>query len=264
MIPYVGGKSNLTKWVISNFPENYQQMSYCEVFGGGGWILFKKDPSYLEIYNDLNKDLTNLFRTIRDNYQEFSHRVNWTLHSREMYQEAKEKLKNDEFLSEVERAMYYAINRVQSFAGNGSTWGYQVSADKVVSGKWLPFLKRLELINARLKKVQIECIDFERLIRKYDTPNTLFYVDPPYVDAEFYYDTDEICFRKEDHERLAQTLKSIKGKFVLSYYDHELVRELYKGFNFQSKETAKHSCGVTVNSKTREKPRGKEVLIKSY
>jgi DNA adenine methylase len=151
MIPYIGGKSYLSSWIISNFPENYKEQTYCEVFGGGGWVLFKKDPSYVEIYNDLNSHLVNLFRVIRDNYEEFNHRAQWSLHSRELYIEAREKLKDDKFMSELEKAMYYSIEQVQSFSGRGG-WGYVITAKKVVSGKWLPFLKRLELINARLKK----------------------------------------------------------------------------------------------------------------
>ena len=215
MIPYIGGKSHLANWIISNFPEEFPQLTYCEVFGGGGWVLFKKEPSYCEIYNDLNKDLVNLFSAIRDNYEEFAHRAEWSLHSREMYKEAILRLNNDDFLSKVEEAMHYALLRVQSFSGgNSKSWGYQVTADKVTSGQWLPFVRRLELINARLKKVQIECLDFENIITRYDRKNTLFYVDPPYYDAEHYYTVE---FTREDHTRLAKVLGKIKGRFVLSY-----------------------------------------------
>lgn len=261
MIPYIGGKSFLANWIISSFPDDYQKMTYCEVFGGGGWVLFRKDPSFVEIYNDLNKDLVNLFRTIRDNYPEFSHKAQWTLHSREMYQEAKEKLQSSEDLSDVERAMHYSTHQIQSFAGTGNSWGYAIRAHAATSGQWLPFLKRLELINARLKRVQIECLDFAKVIAKYDTPDTLFYLDPPYVTAEKYYD---VPFTMEDHKRLSEILKGIKGKFVLSYYDHEFVRSAYSGCNILIKEVSKPSYGMTCQSKTRERPKGREVLIMNY
>jgi DNA adenine methylase len=261
MIPYIGGKSFLANWIISQFPEGYEKLTYCEVFGGGGWVLFKKDLSNVEVYNDLNRDLVNLFRIIRDNYPEFQHRAQWSLHSREMFQEAKERLKGDEFLNEVERAMAFAISQIQSFAGTGSTWGYAVTADKVARGMWMPFLKRLEYINARLKFAQIECLNFEKCIAKYDTPETLFYLDPPYVDAEKYY---KVPFTLEDHKRLAEILKEVKGRFILSYYDHDLVRSLYKGFRVLEKETAKHSCGITKQSRSKTRPRGHELLIMNY
>ncbi|HEX2867231.1 MAG TPA: DNA adenine methylase, partial [Ignavibacteriales bacterium] len=96
---------------------------------------------------------------------------------------------------------------------------------------------------------------------KYDTPDTLFYLDPPYIAAEKYY---EVPFTMEDHERLAALLKEIKGKFVLSYYDHPFIREQYSGYRILTKEVSKHSYGMTVNSKSKERPKGQEVLIMNY
>lgn len=263
MIPYIGGKSYLASWIISHFPENYTEKTYVEAFGGGGWVLFKKDRSYVEVYNDLNSKLVNLFRVIRDNYKEFEHRAQWSLHSREMYNEAREKLKDDKFLSEIENAMYAAVEQVQSFSGRGG-WGYVINVSKMTNGKWLPFLRRLEAINARLKHVQIECLDFEKIITKYDGKNTLFYLDPPYVNVEHYYDTDTNKFRLNDHKRLAQLLRNIEGKFVLSYYENDMIREFYKGNNFAVKTTSKHSYGMTKSSKRKEKPKATELLIMNY
>ena len=174
MIPYIGGKSFLVNWIIEQFPNEYEKLTCCEVFGGGGWVLYKKEPSYLEVYNDLNKNLVNLFRVIRDDYEHFHYAMQWSLHSREMYKEACKKLAEDIRLSHLERAMYYAINRGQAFSGFGG-WTRRLNSPKPFSGKWRPFLKRLAYINARLKKVQIECMDFERCITEYDSPQTLFY-----------------------------------------------------------------------------------------
>ena len=265
MIPYIGGKSYLASWIISNFPEEYPALTYCEVFGGGGWVLFKKEPSYVEIYNDLNRDLVNLFTVIRDNYAEFSHRAEWSLHSREMFKEAIIKLKEDDFISSVEKAMYYALLRVQTFAGgNSKSWAYQITADKISSGKWLPFIRRLELINARLKRVQIECLDFGNIIERYDGKKTLFYLDPPYVEAEHYYNIQGVNFGSQDHERLAKLLKKIKGRFVLSYYEHPEVRKLYNGYKIITKDSVKHSCGIVKGRISKTKPKAIELLIKNY
>lgn len=266
MIPYIGGKSYLSSFIISHFPTDYETRTYCEVFGGGGWVLFKKKPSYLEVYNDLNSELVNLFRVIRDSYPEFQHRAEWTLHSREMFKEALKRLEDDDFLSDVERAMHYATRRMQTFAGGNTTgWAYAVTANKVYSGKWLPFLKRLELINSRLKKVEVECLDFERIIRKYDGKNTLFYLDPPYVEKEFYYNNATVDFRIEDHKRLNELLRHVKGLFMVSYYDHPLVRKLYKGYRIVEKTASKHSCGsVGKNREGFTKPKSKELIIMNY
>ncbi|MCF8262429.1 MAG: DNA adenine methylase [Melioribacteraceae bacterium] len=171
--------------------------------------------------------------------------------------------KNDEFMNEIEEAMTYALSKVQAFSGNGG-WAYHITSKRIKGGSWLPFLKRLSLINARLKTVMIECLDFEKLIKKYDRESTLFYVDPPYVDTEFYYNTkSEKYFVKEDHERLAELLRNVEGRFILSYYDHPLIRKLYKGYKFSTKERVKHAAGITINS-SKERPKAVEVLIRNY
>lgn len=264
MLPYIGGKSFLADWIISQFPEKYRQLSYCEVFGGGGWVLFKKEPSRIEIYNDLNQNLVNLFRVIRDNYKQFAYRANWSLHSRAMFNEARERLENDQFLSTAERAVFFALQQVQSFSGSKTAWAYRVLPHHAFGGRWLPFVKRMELINARMKKVQIECLDFEKIIAKYDSKDTLFYLDPPYIDTECYYSTVNCKFTRDDHVRLASILKHIKGKFVLSYYDHPFVRTTYRRFSTVSKYAPKYSTNSSQRTGHKSKPIGKELLIKNY
>ncbi len=263
MIPYIGGKSQLAKWIIAQFPPEYQSLTYVEVFGGGGWVLFKKEGSNLEVYNDLNSQLVNLFTVIRDQYPDFSHLCQWTLHSREMYLEAHKKVKENKFNSDIEKALQYAIRRVQSFSGSGG-WGYAVQVHKPVSGMWLPFLRRLQLINARLKRTQIECLDFENCIKKYDSPNAFFYLDPPYVNAEKYYNAPGVSFTLEDHKRLAALLNNLQGKFILSYYDDPLIRELYSGHRMLEKSGVKSSRGMTKQSCKKPRPVSKELLILNY
>lgn len=263
MIPYIGGKSSLAKFITQNFPENSSNMTYAEVFGGGGWVLFKKEVNQgQEVYNDLNKNLVNLFRIIRDNFNEFQYRANWTFHSREMFKEAVEKFKDDKFLDDTDRALSYAIKQIQSFSGTGTSWGYAFKSRS--RGLWLPFLNRLKTINDRLQGVQIECLDFEPFIKKYDRPETLFYVDPPYYECENYYNKEGVNFTKEDHLRLFNILSQIKGKFVLSYYDHPAITELYKDYRIIKKEMIKSACGVTRLSKKQTRPKSVELLIMNY
>ena len=173
-----------------------------------------------------------------------------------MFEFAKERLSDEKFLLQTERAIHYAIQKVQSFSGTGSSWAYRISAPKF-SGKWLPFLNRFELINARLKKVQIECLDFEKVISKYDSKFILFYLDPPYIGGERYYKTNDVNFNLEDHKRLVHVLKN---KFILSYYDHNFVRANYKGFNMISKEVPKYSVGNFKHGIQQHKPIGRELL----
>jgi DNA adenine methylase len=263
MFPYIGGKSRLAKWVISHFPPDYTKMTYVEAFGGAGWILFKKEPSLVEVYNDNDELLVNLFIVLRDHFQEFKRRAKRTLHSRRLFQMAFQQIREGYFKDNIDKALCYAIIATQSFGGNQNSWGYCISANTRKSGGigWLPFLKRLNQIRYRLSTVQIECLDFRKVIEKYDTPNTLFYLDPPYVQKEHYY---RMGFTEKDHRDLAEILKNIKGKFVLSYYPCDLVEELYKGFNWYTKEVSKSSYGVTGYSRMRSRPRGTELLIKNF
>ena len=263
MFPYIGGKSRLAKWIISHFPSNYTKMTYVEVFGGAGWILFKKEPSLVEVYNDNDELLVNLFIVLRDHFQEFKRRAKRTLYSRRQFQMATEQLKTGYFRDNIDKAIVFAISVVQSFSGTRNSWGYYISANtrKSSSTRWLSFLRRLNQIRERLSVVQIECLDFRKVIEKYDTPNTLFYLDPPYVQKEHYY---RMGFTEKDHRDLAEILKNIKGKFVLSYYPCDLVEELYKGFNWYTKEVSKSSYGVTGYSRMRSRPRGTELLIKNF
>ena len=176
---------------------------------------------------------------------------------------ATEQLKTGYFRDNIDKAIVFAISVVQSFSGTRNSWGYYISANtrKSSSTRWLSFLRRLNQIRERLSVVQIECLDFRKVIEKYDTPNTLFYLDPPYVQKEHYY---RMGFTEKDHRDLAEILKNIKGKFVLSYYPCDLVEELYKGFNWYTKEVSKSSYGVTGYSRMRSRPRGTELLIKNF
>jgi DNA adenine methylase len=256
MIPYIGGKFYQANWIISNFPKNYKDMTYVEVFGGAGWVLFKKEPSKVEVYNDLNENLVNLFTTLRDNFEEFRRRAFWVLHSRSMFEEAKRKFLNNNFKDDIDRALSYAILLTQSFNTNMKSWRYAVRQRKI---NWNGFFNRLEKIRNRLINVYIENLDFENVIKKYDTENTLFYIDPPYLlennkKNRYYF----IEWDLKEHERLLKVVKKIKGKFIISYYEHPTILEWYSEFNIIKKNFAK------LSQKKGKKDKGKEILILNY
>ena len=159
----------------------------------------------------------------------------------------------------LDRALNFAILHVQGFAGRYKAgWAFTRKARKP---HWQAFLKKLPHIRRRLQNVYIENLDFEDLIRRYDTPSTLFYIDPPYVGAEGEY---PITFTEKDHIRLAELLRGCKGKWILSYNAHPLVEELYRGYRVCRKERALHARGITRNSSLKKKPRYSELLIMNY
>lgn len=223
-IPWVGGKSQLCKAVYARFPEQKPDR-YIEVFGGGGSLLFHQEKhAPLEVFNDIDGHLINLYRCIQHHCGELQRELRLggdqiPPNSRELFFDYLEQL-NTRGLTDIQRAArYFYIIRV-SFGADRRTYGCNKKAINSV-------IDRLPDIQERLKDVVIENRDFETLVKTYDRKTALFYFDPPYFQAEKYYDG----FSPEDHARLHRCICGLKGQFVLSYNDHPEIRALYKGFN---------------------------------
>ena len=189
---WIGGKKALRELIVTLFPVYYER--YIEVFGGGGWVLFHKPPGNdFEVYNDFNSLLVNLYRCVRDKPQE---------------------------LMESLRYWFYQLIRY-SYASGLTSFGSQPHDMR-------SNFPLIEQAHRRLAKVVIENKDFEKLIRQYDRPASLFYLDPPYHATEGYYQNiGEDGFTEADHIRLRDVLMRIEGKFLLSYNDDAFIRSLY-------------------------------------
>ncbi len=217
-IAWVGGKMLLAKKIIEQFPDEKETDRYIEVFGGGGSVLFAKKSHKLEIYNDADSELVNLFRCMKYHRQELEKEVSGYINSREVFYEIKERLENGVGFTDIQRAAMFFIKTKISYGADGRTFGCNkknISSD------------RFSEISERLKNVVVENKDFENLIKVYDRPNALFYCDPPYHTTEKYYN---VQFTENDHFRLKDALDNIKGKFILSYNDDEFIRGLYKDY----------------------------------
>lgn len=218
-VSWVGGKKALREEVVKRFPLLYER--YVEVFGGGGWVLFHKAPGNdFEVYNDFNGLLTNLFRCVRDKPDLLINALRYVLNSREDFERARLALRRKR-TTEIQRAAwFYQIIR-QSYASALTSFASQPH------DLWADF-PLIKQAHRRLAKVVVENQDFEILIRHYDRPATLFYLDPPYHSTEGYYQNiGEDGFTERDHIRLRDALLSIQGKFLLSYNDDPFIRELY-------------------------------------
>ncbi len=215
---WVGGKKALREEVVGRFPLSYER--YIEAFGGGGWVLFHKPPGDFEVYNDYNSLLTNLYRCVRDKPDLLMNALKYVLNSREDFERARLALRQRHTTDVQRAAWFYQVIRY-SYASALTSFGSQphdIRAD----------FPLIEQAHRRLKDVVVENKDFEKLIRQYDRPVSLFYCDPPYHATEGYYQNiGEDGFTERDHIRLRDTLLSIQGKFLLSYNDDAFVRELY-------------------------------------
>lgn len=214
---WVGGKKALRDEILARFPRNYKR--YIEVFGGAGWVLFHKPPGNdFEVFNDFNGNLVNLYRCVREQPEALRNELRYMLNSRLDFEYMKGMLHSQAVLLDVRRAAYYYALIRYSYAAGTSTFGSQPHA------MWNNF-PLIESAAGRLQKVVIENKDCVKLIRQYDRPESFFYCDPPYYNADQYYEA--VSSDGFDHAGLADALLGIKGKFLLSYNDCPEIRALY-------------------------------------
>ena len=216
---WVGGKKLLRDEVIIRMPPFYEK--YIEVFGGAGWVLFRKSPeNEIEVFNDFNSNLVNLYRCVRDNPAKLKYKLRYVLNSREDFRWIAFLHKKGLFprFRDYDRAAkFYQLIRY-SYASGLDSFASQPHSI------WGDF-PLIDMASRRLQKVIIENQDFEVLIKHYDSPVSFFYCDPPYYATESYY--KDVGFTKKDHVRLRDTLIECKGKFLVSYNDCPEIRELW-------------------------------------
>lgn len=253
-IAWVGGKSQLAADIVQTFPEH---KTYVEVFGGAAWVLFRKEPSKVEVYNDVNSWLVNLFLVVRDKPEEFLERQLTLLPSREIYIRFKKEFEQDSFKDDVEKAVafYYLIRN--SFCST-VTGGWNFSKSRPPAPR--PGRAFLMSVSERLKRVYIENRSFEKLIPQCDSSDTLFYYDPPYVVCKSGRYYQHQFTYEEQHTMLRDLLAGIKGKFVLSYDDDPIIRKLYKGYTVRFTKKVNYSLARNAGGHRRKT----ELLITNF
>lgn len=257
---WYGGKFSHLKWLLPLLPYTHH---YVEPFGGSAAVILNRAPSQVETYNDIDGEVVNFFRVLRDQKEALIKTIGLTPFSREEFAIALKEPTNN--LSPLERARRFFVLARQVRTGLAQTasigrWAYcKKSSRNGMSGavsRWLGSVDGLAEIAGRLLRVQIENRPAIEVIKRYDSPETLFYCDPPYP-HESRGDTGAYRFEMtdRDHEELARVLSSVKGKVALSGYRCHLLDELYRGwYCFEAPEKQAHSC---------KKPR-KEALWTNY
>lgn len=249
---WVGGKSRLSSQIIERIPDH---TCYVEPFAGAAWVLFLKEPSKVEVLNDLNSDLVTLYRVLQNHLVEFVRQFMWLLDSREMFSD----FKNQQAapgLTDIQRAARFYYTQKLSFGGQvvGQTFGASTTHPPGLN--LLRIEQELSAAHLRLARVLIEHLPYVDLIRRYDREHTFFYCDPPYEGCENQYGKE--MFSAADYARLAELLGGIKGKFLLSINSSSRIRQVFKAFNIEPVKT-RYSCGT--------KGRGrqiKELLISNF
>ena len=219
----------MAKDIIKMFPKH---KTYVEVFGGAGHILFMKPRSGIEIYNDINQNLTDFFDVLRENGKELKVKLDLTPYSRSEHKKCCNSWENESNKIEKVRKWYVAL--MQSFNQVNGSWSYSIGQSRrnmsQSVSQWLGKIeKNLPKAVNRLKSVQIENLDFKKLIPKYDTEDTLFYMDPPYV-HETRIDKNSYDFEmsNQSHKEMIDLILNARGKVILSGYENKLYKPLSK------------------------------------
>lgn len=219
-----GGKHYMIKHLLKYIPSH---IIYVEVFGGAGHLLFAKRPSEIEVFNDLDSNVYIFYKVVRERMAELVDKINWSPFSRDEYDFDKAHL-YDENVDEVEKARrFFMVTKMEGVAGFNTSIRAN-SETKYVVAYLRNAVERFEMIRERLKYVSIEHKDFREIIRLYDSKDTFFYLDPPYIintrlsRSKMY----KHEMSNEDHKDLVNMLLRVKGKCLLSGYDNEIYRTL--------------------------------------
>lgn len=242
---WYGGKYSHLDFLIPLFPTDAQH--FCDVFGGSGAVLMNVEPYPVETYNDIDSELVNFFRTLRNQQEKLMKAIALTPFSREELAIA---CKHERGLSKLERARRFFIRARQTRTGLAQTssegrWAHCVLASRAgMSGavsRWLGSVEGLSEVVQRFLRVQIENAPALEVIARYDTPNTLFYIDPPYVHSSRG-DTAAYAYEMtdDDHSKLADVLHSVRGRVVVSGYRTDLYDELFS--DWKRVDALKRNC----------------------
>lgn len=229
---WYGGKFSHLDWILPLLP---QATHYCEPFGGSAAILINREPSPLETYNDIDSELVNFFRVLRDQKENLIEAIGLTPFSREEFELAISGPTDG--VSELERARRFYVRARQVRTGlaqkaSSGRWAHCLLTSRAgmagAVSRWLGAVEDLPYIAQRLLRVQIEHAPAVEVIQRYDSPETLFYCDPPYThDSRTDHNAYAYEMTDDHHRELAKVLHSAKGMVALSGYQSPLMQELY-------------------------------------
>jgi DNA adenine methylase len=247
-LSYIGGKNRLAKRVIEIFPEH---TTYVEAFAGGAQVFFRKEPSKVEVLNDLDGDIVNFYRVCQQHYEELLRYFRFAVVSREWFDRLK--ATDPQTLTDIQRAARHLYLLRNCFASLVRHPVYHRNVIQPPSFNLQSLPELIENAHKRLQRVQLECASYEEIIRRFDRPTTLFYLDPPYWGRKLYRHN----LGEADFEKLAGQLKKIRGKFILSLNDVREVRRLFEGFHILEVE-------LHYTSQKAAGKRYKEVVITNF
>lgn len=250
LVPWIGGKRRLAKYILPLFPGH---QCYVEPFAGAAALYFMKPPAKVEVLNDINGDLVNLYRVVQHHLDEFIRQFRWALTSRQIY--AWLKSAAPETLTDIQRAARFYYLQKLGFGGkvDGRTFGTATTTPPRLN--LIRIEEELSAAHLRLSRTYIEHLPWDECIRRYDRPHTLFYCDPPYWGTEGY----GVEFGFEQYVKLSELAKSINGEMLISVNDIPEMRAVFDGLPMKHVDI---SYSVGGNDRTANTPG--ELVISTF
>ena len=250
IIPWIGGKRRLAKTIIPLFPAH---SCYVEPFAGAAALYFLKQPVKVEVLNDVNGDLVNLYRVVKHHLEEFTRQFKWALTSRQIYKWMQ--ATPEETLTDIQRAARFYYLQKLGFGGKVSGQTFGTATTSAPRLNLLRLEEDLSQAHLRLSATFIEHLDWATCITKYDREHTLFYCDPPYWGTEGY----GVDFGLEQYDRMAELARTIKGKMVISVNDIPEMRRVFAGLTMESVPIT-----YTVGGAGRNRAKTAELIIRNW
>jgi DNA adenine methylase len=236
-LSYLGGKSQLAGKIIPKIPKH---SCYVETFAGAAWLFFRKEPSEVEIINDINAELVTLYRVIKLHLDEFIRYIRWILVARDEFDRFR--AERPECLTDIQRAVrFYYLLRC-GYAAKVHKPSFTSSPTRAPRLNLLRIEEDLSEAHLRLSRVTIENQAYDRILERFDRPSTFFYIDPPYYGHEGDYGLG--IFKRDDFAIMEQLLAGMKGKFIMSINDCLEIRKLYKRFSIEEVSTSYTASGA--------------------
>lgn len=241
VMKYPGSKWSIARWIIDFFPEHH---SYLEPFFGSGAVLFSKPRSNIETVNDLDGNVVNLFEWIRRDPEKLAHEIYWTPYARQVYEDAFAAVPEDSLQKAVN--FYIRLNMGHGFRTSGEKVGWKNDVQgrerAYAAMDWVNLPDKIIQAAERLRGVQIENRLAVELIQKFNYPNVLIYLDPPYVLStrcrkQYRFEMDD-----KDHNDLLDVSLAHKGPLILSGYDNDLYNDRLKGWHREGTSCYSQAC----------------------
>ncbi len=249
IIPWMGGKRRLAKHLLPLFPNH---VCYAEPFCGAAALFFMKRPSDVEVINDINGDLVNLYRILKHHPEEFARQFKWALSSRQLFKWLQ--ITPGETLTDIQRAAKFFYLQKLAFGGKVTGQSFGTGTSRTPGLNLMRLEEDISSAHLRLSRTYIEHLPWQDVIKRYDREHTLFYCDPPYW-ATAGYGPD---FGLEQYSMMAEMAKSIKGKMIISVNDIPEMHEAFSGLNFRQV-----GISYTVSGNGKSKP-SSELIITNF